>query len=71
MPTYTYTDTVPRVLHGLAHGRSVTVTRDGEKLTAQGTVEAHPGDVITTRKPYDHPFLVASDSTPDDTGTKE
>ena len=46
------------VFNHLQHGEHVKVTpADGRELPADSTVELHPGDVIETTEPLDHPYL--------------
>jgi len=60
MHTYDFVGTHGRVFTALKVGYGVTVRRgEGLDPVAGQTVELHPGDVLTTRDPIDHPELVA------------
>lgn len=58
MPAYRYTGAYPRALFGLSHGVNATITHaDGHETPVGATVEAHPGDTVTTAEAYDHADL--------------
>jgi hypothetical protein len=57
MPRYRFVGDFERVMHGLAHGVSATLHRDGHDQPAGSTVVLQPGDEVTTDEPYEHAEL--------------
>lgn len=57
MPRYRFVGDFERVMHGLAHGVSAELHRDGHDQPAGSTVVLQPGDEITTDEPYVHAEL--------------
>lgn len=65
MTDYHFTGAYPRVLTGLSQGINAHLTpAHGDTCPPYGsTIEAHPGDVLSTDAPYPHPEL--EEITPD------
>ena len=57
MPRYRYLGAVERVMHGLAHGVSAELHRDGHEQPDGSTVVLQPGDELTTAEDYPHAEL--------------
>lgn len=58
MTDYIFTGAYPRVLTGLSQGVNATITpAEGDAPPHGSTLEARPGDAISTDEPYEHPEL--------------
>lgn len=66
MTEYHFTGACPRVLAGLSQGVNAWLTpAAGDAPPYGSTLEACPGDLISTDEPYEHPELTVAVPVPD------